>query len=263
MRYAVLSDIHANLHALDAVLAAAERERPDAYLSLGDVVGYGPYPNECVQRVTELEARCVLGNHELIALGRLSDIRCTPFARESLGWTRAQLTDNTRAFLQEQPVRVREGALVLAHGSLHDPEEYVRSRDAAASQLRRLDVEEPGARLLLLGHTHEQWAFSASAGTLLHQPGTVAVPAGDRALVNPGSVGQARDSRAEARFAVLEVDPDAARVTLHSVPYDVAGCRAALRERGRPVGSCHIRPPRRERARALARRLVLRGQRPR
>ena len=262
MRYVVLSDVHANLHALDAVLSAAEQQRPDAYLSLGDAVGYGPFPNECVERLASLPATCVLGNHELIALDRLPATRCTPFARASLDWTRGQLTDRTRTILSRQPLRARVGPMLLAHGSPQDPEEYVRGADAARGHLQRLGEEEPGARLLLLGHTHEQWAFGARSGTLVQQAtGTVELSADEPVLINPGSVGQSRDSRATARFAVLDLSSDEAgagvdRVTLHEVRYDVAACRAALRERGQPVGSCHIRPPRRERARAVARRLL-------
>jgi predicted phosphodiesterase len=263
VRYAVLSDVHANLHALEAVLEAAARCSPDAYLSLGDAIGYGPFPEECVERVAEVAHVCVLGNHELIALGRLSDERCTPSARLSLAWTRARLGERTRRVLADQPVRARVGPLLLAHGSPADPQEYVRGAAAGDRQLDQLAEEEPGASILLLGHTHEQWAHARRAGTLLHQrPGTVALPPGEPVLVNPGSVGQSRDRRAEARFAVVDLDEAAGhRVTFHSIRYDVAACRAALRERGLPLDSCHTPPPARLRAQRLAGRVLSAGRR--
>ena len=96
MRFAILSDIHGNLPALEAALELFARAGVDRYLCAGDLVGYGPFPNECVERIAELGAVCVAGNHDLIALGRLSDDRCIPLARNSLRWTREVLTPATR-----------------------------------------------------------------------------------------------------------------------------------------------------------------------
>jgi predicted phosphodiesterase len=257
-RYVVLSDVHANLPALEAVLESAGRYRPDGYLNLGDAVGYGPFPNECVQRLAAVGAVSVLGNHELIALGRLSDERCSPAARDSLRWTTDQLTPETRDVLGRHPLGRQVDRLYLAHGSPRDPQEYVRSGEAAADHLRWLGREVPDARLLLLGHTHAQWAWRAGHGTVLHQrPGVVDLPPGERFLLNPGSVGQSRDTRAEARFAVLELGPDGGgQVTFHSIRYDVSAVRAALRHRGLPVDSFHSRPRRRSPARSVARRIL-------
>src|SRR3954451_22574338 len=91
MRFAVIADVHANRHALDAALAFLADQDVEVYLCAGDLVGYGPFPNECVRRVRDLPGVCVAGNHDLIALGRLSDERCVPLARASLRWTRAAL----------------------------------------------------------------------------------------------------------------------------------------------------------------------------
>ena len=91
MRFAVIADVHANLHALDAALAFVSDQDVDAYLCAGDLVGYGPFPNECVRRVRELPGRCVAGNHDLIVVDRCGDERCVPLARTSLRWTRASL----------------------------------------------------------------------------------------------------------------------------------------------------------------------------
>ena len=145
MRYGVLADIHGNLHALRAALSALGREGVDRYLIAGDLVGYGPNPNECVELVAGLDAVCVAGNHDLIALDRLSDERCPELARRSLRWTRTVLTDETRAFLASLPLRATApGGIVMAHGSLDDPQEYTRRPQQAVPQLTSLSQDGGG-----------------------------------------------------------------------------------------------------------------------
>ena len=167
MRYGVISDIHANLHALDATLAMLEEHAVDRYLCLGDLVGYGPLPNECVERLAAYEPICVAGNHDLIATGRLNGERSGRLARRSLAWTAERLNDNTRNHLDGLPRRAHaERGVVLIHGSLSDVEEYVRTSGAAGRQLDRLEAEEPSARILLLGHTHMPMAHASRRGDL-------------------------------------------------------------------------------------------------
>jgi len=224
MRYGLISDIHANLHALDTAIAALKREGVDGFLCMGDLVGYGPFPNECVERVAELGARCVAGNHDLIALERLSEERCIPLAQQSLRWTRTVLREDTRAYLAALPLRTEIGTeIVMAHGSLDDAQEYVTRPEQADRQLQQLAAEYPAARFLLLGHSHRQWEYSS----------------GPR-LLNPGSVGQSRDRQARVRFALLDLERE--EVRFFSQSYDVAACRAALRREGLSPGSCHLAP---------------------
>lgn len=255
MRYGVITDVHANLHALHAVLDALAREGVDAYLCLGDIVGYGAFPNECVAAVTGLGAVTVAGNHELIALGLLSPERCTPLARESLRWTSDALADETRRRLAALPIRAVAPGVVLAHGSPDDPQEYVRSAGRADELLDRLPPGRSGPGVLLLGHTHEPWAHARQGGTLLRgTAGAVALRPGEAHLLNPGSVGQSRDQLARARFLVLDLDERLAH--FRAIRYDVAGCRAALRSVGLPDRSHHIRPPRLQRVRQRLARAV-------
>ena len=163
MRYAVLADIHGNLQALDAVLAETRRQGVDGYLVAGDLVGYGADPNACVERVAALDAVCVAGNHDLIALGRLSADRCIPLAQASLRWTAAVLSAQSRRFLAALPPRASApDGIVVAHGSLSDPQEYVHSRQQALAQLRQLHEDHADARALALGHTHIPLAAAAS-----------------------------------------------------------------------------------------------------
>jgi predicted phosphodiesterase len=256
MRYGVIADVHGNLHALEAALAFLATEDVDAYLCAGDLVGYGPLPNECVRRVLGLPVTCVAGNHDLIALGRLGDERCIPLARASLRWTRTVLDEDARALLAGLPLGAQERDIALCHGSLDDPQRYVTSEPAARSCLARLPA---GADLLVLGHTHHAMAVGERRGMVLRDAtGSVPLPPGERMLVNPGAVGQSRTADPSARVMVL--DTAARTAAFHALPYDVAACRRALRERGLPAASCHL-PPSRWRGAASAVRRALRRQR--
>jgi predicted phosphodiesterase len=249
MRYGVIADVHGNLDALRAVLRALERQGVDRHLVAGDLVGYGPYPNECVATVAELGAACVAGNHDLIALGLLSDRRCIELARESLRWTRKVLGGDERAFLASLPRTVTApGGVVMAHGSLDDPQEYTTTSAQALAQLASLEQVD-GARVLVLGHTHRPLAFGQRAGWLRTR-GTSPLPEGDALVLNPGAVGQSRELRARARYAVLDLV--AQEVRFFAIPYDVAACRAALKRVGLSPRSVQLRPsPPRAAARAV------------
>jgi predicted phosphodiesterase len=253
MRYGVLADVHANLHALEASLTVLSEQDVDAYLCAGDLVGYGPLPNESVRRVLDLGARCVAGNHDLMALGRLGDVRCIPLARKTLRWTARVLDDDVRARLAALPATARLDGLVLCHGWLDDPEVYVVGEEAATTRLRGLDRDQ----IVICGHTHRPAAVGARAGALLRGgAGTVRLPEGEPVLLNPGAVGQSRSADPSARVMVL--DTAARTAAFHTVPYDVAACRAALRERGLPPGACHLPPSRWRDATSAVRRRVRR-----
>jgi predicted phosphodiesterase len=243
MRLAVLTDIHGNLHALRAVLAALSREGVDGYLCLGDLVGYGPHPNECVEAMADREAVCVAGNHDLMALGELDEQRCGPLARRQLGWTRDALDEPTRAYLKGLPQQARVGEVVLAHGAPGDPQKYVTYPALADRVLDALATTEPGFRMLALGHTHIPWAHARRGGGTRatgRAPGSVALDPGDRHLLNPGSVGQSRMRRVDARYLVLDLARHQAR--FRAVDYDVHGHVDALVRAGLPAGSHHMPP---------------------
>lgn len=243
MRIGVLADVHANAHALDAAVAALAAAGVDAHLCAGDLVGYGPFPNECTRRVTDLAAACVAGNHDLIALDELPDDGCAALARRTLAWTRSQLAADVRARLAALPPRARLGAVEVAHGSLSDPREYVTTPARAAELLAALGAEGSAAEVLVVGHTHVPMAVAERSGPLAPAPdGSVALPAGERVLLNPGAVGQSREAGpVRARALVLDLERRTARFL--AVAYDVEGCRRALRERGLPTRSVHLPPP--------------------
>lgn len=244
MRCAVLSDVHANLHALQAVLAVCD---VDLVVCAGDLVGYGAHPNECVDLLREHGAVCVAGNHELMALGRLSSDKCTPLAQTATRWTRSALRGDVRDYLDALPLQRTVGRMLVTHGSVGDPEEYVRQPVRAQELLAGLPA---GVDRLVLGHTHEPWVHAERAGTLLRrEAGRRLVD--ERLLVNPGSVGQSRDACPDARYAL--VDLHTAAVELAAVPYDVEAARAGLRAAGLPEEAYHCRA-------ALVRRLAGRAR---
>lgn len=239
MRYGVLADIHGNVQALRATLRELERRGVDGYLVAGDLVGYGPNPNECVEIVAGLDAVCVAGNHDLIATGRLSDERCIELGRQSLRWTREILSEDARTFLLSLPLEaLAPGGVVVSHGAIGDPQDYTNTPKRALAQLASIETRA-GAEMLVLGHTHHPWAFGIRSGSL----GTrrlVDLPPADPLLLNPGSVGQPRELRSRARSLLLDLDRRNAEFL--TLPYDARACREALRSAGLPARSCHLRP---------------------
>lgn len=242
MRYALLADVHGNLHALEAAVSALESERIDQFLFAGDLVGYNAFPNECIEILEGLGAACVAGNHDLIALDRLSDERCIPLARQSLSWTRDVLVEDSIRFLSALPLmKEAPGGVALAHGSLSDPQEYTNRPEQAARQLDQIAIDAPGVKFLVLGHTHHPWCYGRASGTMKPaRDAPMTLPLGQRYLINPGSVGQSREFKNHARFAVLDLGERT--VAFRSIVYDFSGCRRALWRNGLPQRSCHLPP---------------------
>jgi predicted phosphodiesterase len=251
MRYGVISDVHGNLHALEAVLARLEAAGVDRIVCAGDLVGYGPRPNECVARIASLEAPAlvVAGNHDLMAVGRLPSDGLGPLPRQTLEWTWGVLDRETREYLEALPATAAtEDGVAAAHGSLEDPAEYVLDAAAARDQLRRLAEHHPEARVLVLGHTHQPLACGPEAE--LEARGEVELDAGAGPwLLNAGSVGQSRERQPLARGLVLDAGAGVAGFV--AVDYDVAATKRELRAAGLPERACHLAPGRRSRLRRL------------
>jgi diadenosine tetraphosphatase ApaH/serine/threonine PP2A family protein phosphatase len=229
MRIAVLSDIHANLLALDAVLAHAGTV--DAVWHLGDVVGYGPDPDGVVDRLRAIGAQGVRGNHDAAACGGPEIDWFNPDARRAMEWTRETITDATRAWLEGLPERATIGGCELVHGSPREPLwEYVTSTGVARDNLALLE-----GPIGLHGHTHMPVAWVAEDGRVelvRGRPDSSLELQGRRALINPGSVGQPRDGDPDAGYAIL--DPEAGRVSWHRVAYDIAAVQEQMRAAGLP-----------------------------
>jgi predicted phosphodiesterase len=256
MRYGVIADVHGNLPALQAVLAAGRRNGVDAWLCAGDIVGYGPYPNECVELVAETSGLVVAGNHDLLAVGALPLERQRPLVRRSHRWTSGVLAEDAHAYLRQLPrTAAADDTLLMAHGSLTDPEEYVTSEKSAARQLALLARAD--RRVLVLGHTHRFVVQSELRGRHQVSPGRPLSVHEDlgRVVLNPASVGQSRQLEAVPRARFMVLDLDTSTVMAHEVPYDVRACRRELRAQGLSPRSVHRRPQPVRSARKRARRL--------
>ena len=240
MLIAVLSDIHSNLQALEAVLA--DLGSTDALWHLGDVVGYGPEPQAVVDRLREAGAIGVRGNHDDAAGGGESIEFFNPDGYRAMAWTRTRIDERTRLYLASLPeTRVPAGSdFTLAHGSPSDPIwEYLDSPGVAGRNLTAFET-----RYCMVGHTHVPRVFRASphggaAGNEARRMELVR-PGGDgrlalddrRLIVNPGSVGQPRDG--DPRASYMLVDTAAARITWHRVAYDLQATQQAILAAGLP-----------------------------
>ncbi len=229
MRALVLSDIHSNLPALEAVLADAPSV--DEVWVLGDVVGYGPQPDAVVERLRGIGALGVRGNHDAAALGGDEIDSFNVDARHAMEWTRSVIAETTRAWLATLPVRLVRDDWTLVHGSPRDPIwEYITSTPVAQAAMSDLETRHG-----LHGHTHVPIGWVEEDGVL----GTMSPSAGStlelgdrRGLLNPGSVGQPRDGIPTASWLVL--DTSAGTSAWHRTAYDVASVQAAMEAVGLP-----------------------------
>jgi diadenosine tetraphosphatase ApaH/serine/threonine PP2A family protein phosphatase len=234
MRALVVSDIHGNLQALEAVLSAAGSV--DELWNLGDIVGYGANPNEVIDTIRPLARINVRGNHDRVCCGLSSSQGFNPIAAEAAAWTQRHLTAPNLEWLRampQGPIRATERAL-CAHGSPLNEDHYIISMRDAWSPLQLMPAE-----ITFFGHTHVQGAFSQQASEWQEtrpqyntpdraEQFSLDVPPGARHLINPGSVGQPRDGDWRAAFAIY--DTTAERVTFHRIPYNVAATQRAIRD---------------------------------
>ena len=205
MRILIISDIHANLTALEAVLADAGEI--DAAWCLGDLVGYGPDPNECVQRVKELpNLVCILGNHDAAVVNRIDITSFNPEARLAIAWTRSALWDGNLAFLRSLPEKAQVDPVTLVHGSPRQPVwEYLLDTSTATRNFEFFETP-----YCFVGHTHLPVIYFLHDG---HRAAQLSVPEANaclemrpRAIMNPGSVGQPRDRDVRAAYAIYNLE---------------------------------------------------------
>jgi diadenosine tetraphosphatase ApaH/serine/threonine PP2A family protein phosphatase len=236
MRVAAISDIHANLPALEAVLGAADKAAVDEIWCLGDVIGYGAEPDECTALVLERCSLCLVGNHDLAVLGALDISAFSEAAADAVEWTRTNVSEETLAKLRDlEPHGEREG-VALFHASPRDPIwEYVLSIEQADACFDQL-----GSRIALIGHSHVSLFFVRPAGEELGGETRGAQSSDDTLLnletgnwlINPGSVGQPRDG--DPRAAWLELDTVAQTARFHRVGYDVERAATSITAAGLP-----------------------------
>jgi len=236
MRFLILSDIHANLTALEATLVAAEK-RWDRAVCLGDVVGYGPDPNEVIDRVRKLVVACIRGNHDKAGCGLDTAEDFNPVAKHAALWTRDQLRPENLIYLQQLPQGpIEVDGVSLMHGAWQDEDEYVFAPAQALDGL----LGAPTA-VSFFGHTHFQGGFSFVDNKLeviQLRPATgtsfaaLQIEPGTRYLLNPGSVGQPRDGDPRAAFAVADMEHRV--VEFWRVPYDIEAVQTRMMNAGLP-----------------------------
>jgi diadenosine tetraphosphatase ApaH/serine/threonine PP2A family protein phosphatase len=230
MRYAILSDVHGNLESLQAALALVGPD--DRVVSLGDMVGYGPNPNECVALLRERCTHAVLGNHDLAAVENYGVEYFNDAAREAIVWTQRVLDDSSKAWMNALPYELRLPEFLLVHGAPVNYFEYVLDKRTAGQAFERTD-----APLVFIGHTHiaEYWVQEADGSVgLKHMQtgGELALEPGRRYIVDVGSVGQPRDLNPQASLVFYE--PERRRVEWVRYEYPIAEVTAKMRDRGLP-----------------------------
>jgi len=236
MRYLILSDIHANVTALEAAMAAAEG-RWDKIICLGDVVGYGPDPNEVVDRVRKMDVSIIRGNHDKAGSGLANADDFNPVARAVALWTRDQLRGENREWLEQLPAGpLAMDGFVMVHGAFRDEDEYVFAPAQAIDSL----LDAP-AQITFFGHTHLQGGFTLhdnKVGVLHLKPGasdlysTLSIDDDTVYLLNPGSIGQPRDGDPRAAFVIADLEKKS--VEFWRVPYDIESVQKRMGTCGLP-----------------------------
>lgn len=233
-RYLIIADVHANLEALNAVIAAATPF--DQVWCLGDLVGYGPSPNECVEVIRSFVHLAVAGNHDWVACGKGSAAGFNPQAAFAGRWTATQLSAETRRFLSELPETAEADEFLLVHGSPRAPtQEYLFHPGEAQRCLPHFTTP-----YCLVGHTHVPCAFLATEAPKAAEVHGVALRAGDllpldgriRMIINPGSVGQPRDHNPQAAYLIY--DSAAGEIEMNRVGYDIAQTQQKMRAANLP-----------------------------
>ena len=229
MRYAVFSDIHGNLESLQRAMSLLKPE--DELLVLGDMVGYGPNPNECVALLQERTRLAVLGNHDLAALESFGVEYFNDAAREAIAWTQSVLNEANRKWLNTLPYELRYREFLMVHGAPINYFEYILDKRTAASAFSRTD-----AQIVFVGHTHiaEYWVQEPDGNVghkHMQRGGELDLEEGKRYIIDVGSIGQPRDLNPEASFVFYE--PDRRRVEWVRYEYPIGTVQ-------QKIHACHL-----------------------
>jgi diadenosine tetraphosphatase ApaH/serine/threonine PP2A family protein phosphatase len=230
LRYAIISDIHGNFQALEAVLELIDRLAPDRIICLGDIVGYGADPSLCIERVRHRCSTVIMGNHDAAAVELTSIAFFNPVAHEAALWTRAALNDDEKDYLKQLPLTARIEDFILIHSSPDEPQHwhYMHSEDDAAGRFEFFD-----SQLLFFGHTHYAGVFEHDGHSVVERrPDNFKLQENSRYMVNVGSLGQPRDGDPDASFAVF--DSQTREIVFFRHPYDIAAAGKRILEAGLP-----------------------------
>lgn len=229
MRYGIISDIHSNYEALDACIEHLEAAGVEAYLSTGDVVGYGADPKRCLDRIRELGTTVVAGNHDWAVSSRLSLDYFNAYAREAIYWTQERLSEADIQYLDDLELKTIVDDITLVHGTLYNPENFdylLTSYDAHMS----FQMQE--TPLCLVGHSHVPITFLLDGTVTFTLDTEIDLMGVERAVVNPGSVGQPRDENPKASVGIY--DTKTRIFTTDRVDYDIEAATAKILRAGLP-----------------------------
>jgi predicted phosphodiesterase len=231
VKLGIVSDIHANLEALEAVVDALQDKGATRFVCCGDIVGYGPDPNRCVEIVRELGCVSVAGNHDYGVAGQAPLAGFNAAACRAALWTRPLLTEPNRLFLASLPLTAGEGQLLIVHSSPSAPEtwEYVLTVREAAHE-----IDHCAAGICVVGHSHQPFAVERLPGgqARLVRQRPFLLRSDARYFINAGSVGQPRDG--DPRACGLLYDDDTRTMVCLRVPYDIPAVQAKIRAAGLP-----------------------------
>lgn len=234
MLYAVLSDTHSNLEALQAVLEALEKHNCDSILFLGDLLGYGASPNECVELARMHNFTTILGNHDRAILNGRKIDTFNEYARLAVQWTDAMLTEENRTYLNSCPISRLEAGFLLVHGALTGTDDYIMNSQDIANNLELLRSQYPDCDLVFYGHTHIKAFFSdKNRVNTACTDKEFTLEKGDTFFINPGSVGQPRDGSPDASFGLY--DSERRTYRQYSIPYDVESAQKKILDNGLPA----------------------------
>lgn len=237
MIWGVIADVHSNIEALDEVLHFFAERKAEGYICCGDIVGYGPSPNEVLERIAKLKPlRAVVGNHDLAALGKMDIKWFNNFAQSAALWTRGQLTTKSTNFLGSlKRVQSSPKGFMVVHGSPRNPiEEYLMTPEQFLDNINYIAVSP-----CFVGHSHLPWCFGRDRGTplgvasfFLKDREKISIDPKEAWILNPGSVGQPRDHDPRASCAIY--DDNRHEFGLHRVPYDIAAVQQKMHRAGLP-----------------------------
>ncbi len=231
MRIAVISDIHSNLPALEGFFEFIKALNVEKIVCLGDLVGYNPWPNDCVEMVRKNDIPAIMGNHDRVASGIEEPDHFNLAAKRAILWTRESLSGDNRDWLTKLPERLLvNNRILLVHGSPSDPNEYIFSVDSAIYNMEFM-TERFGVSICFFGHTHAVAVYSMKSKDLFFLEGdTIDIEDGVKYLINPGSIGQPRDSDPRAAFLIF--DEGEKKVEFYRFPYDIDTVYKAIIETG-------------------------------
>ncbi|MBM2831867.1 MAG: Ser/Thr protein phosphatase [Dehalococcoidia bacterium] len=235
MLYAIMADIHANLLAFEAVLRDMDgRGKIEQVWCLGDMVGYGPAPHQCIERLRQMNHLCVAGNHEWAATGRIDTFDFNLEAAQAVQWTAGQLTQEDRDYIEALPSTLAQGPFTMAHGSPRSPLwEYLMDSGLARENLAYFNTQN-----CFIGHSHIPLFFRCGEKEQLCQGNRweagfpLKLGGGDRLIINPGSVGQPRDGDPRSSYAIYDSEKES--VVLVRVRYDIEATQRDMERHGLP-----------------------------